>query len=444
MILSTKKESLLLFLGDMVVFYGALVLMFVIRYGTIDKSILEAHLLPFTILFATWYLVYFIAGLYEKHTLLLKQHVPSTILHAQLLSSAIAAVFFYFIPYFGITPKTNLFIHLVLSFLLMLAWRRYLVPRLFSSRSENAFLIGSGREMKELLDEVNGNKRYGLNFVSSIDIARASNLDFKEEILNRVYSEQVTVVVADFKDDNVVPILPHLYNLIFSRIKFIDMHKVYESVFDREPLSLLEYSWFLENISALPRRVHDILKRCMDIVISLVLLVPSVLMSPVITLMIWLDDNGPIFFTHRRVGKNNASIRIYKFRTMSQESDERGKKHVTRVGRYLRAFRIDELPQLWNVLKGELSLIGPRPEIPELVTKYEAEIPYYNVRHLITPGLSGWAQIYHEGHPHHDADVPETKMKLAYDLYYIKNRSLMLDVVIALKTLNTIFTRKGR
>ncbi len=125
--------------------------------------------------------------------------------------------------------------------------------------------------------------------------------------------------------------------------------------------------------------------------------------------------------------------------------EKENENRVTRVGRFLRKARIDELPQLWNVLKGDLSLIGPRPEFQVPVEKYTREIPYYNVRHLIQPGLSGWAQIYHDEHPHHgDPDnIRKTKDKLSYDLYYIQHRSLALDVKIALRTLQTLLSRSG-
>jgi len=431
-----------LFVGDAIVFYTALALTLFIRYGSISPEALEMHLVPFSILFVVWYVVYFIAGLYEKHTLLLKHNIPGVILRAQIVNSAIAAAFFYLIPYFGIAPKTNLFIHLVLSFGLMLLWRKFGVETIMRPRRENAILIGSGSEVRELLNEVNNNSRYGIRFISSIDISKTDSLDFQEEILNRVYSEEVTVIVADFKNDKVAPLLPNLYNLIFSSIKFIDMHKVYEDIFSRVPLSLLEYSWFLENISATPRRVYDILKRSMDIILAIIIGVPSLVLAPLVALAVWLDDRGGSIFMQHRIVKNNKSVPIYKFRTM--HANEQGHMVVTRIGKTLRAFRIDELPQLWNVLKGDLSLIGPRPEMPNLVEQYEDQIPYYNVRHLIKPGLSGWAQIYHEGHPHHEADVLETKIKLSYDLYYIKNRSFMLDVAIALKTLKTVITRAGR
>ena len=141
------------------------------------------------------------------------------------------------------------------------------------------------------------------------------------------------------------------------------------------------------------------------------------------------------------MGKNNAVIKIIKFRSMARNAD--GDNVITRVGRFIRATRIDELPQLWNVVKGDLSLVGPRPELPDLVKVYEKEIPYYKVRHLVTPGLSGWGQIRDYNVPRGTADVDRTRTKLSYDLYYIKNRSFMLDLIIALKTIKTILSRSG-
>jgi len=125
---------------------------------------------------------------------------------------------------------------------------------------------------------------------------------------------------------------------------------------------------------------------------------------------------------------------------------ERGgtKLFVTRVGKFIRSSRLDELPQLWNVIRGDLSLVGPRPELPQLVDIYDKEIPYYNARHLVKPGLSGWAQIYHEAHPHHAVATEDTRDKLSYDLYYIKNRSLALDAKIILQTFQVLLKRVGR
>ena len=151
---------------------------------------------------------------------------------------------------------------------------------------------------------------------------------------------------------------------------------------------------------------------------------------------------GPVFLYQERAGKGNRPIRILKLRTWTLKDDPTGHR-ITPFGKFLRRSRIDELPQLWNVIRGDLSLIGPRPELPELVKVYANEIPYYNMRHLLTSGLSGWAQVHHLKHPHHIADVEETRNKLSYDLYYLKNRSLVLDIKIALKTIKTLISQSG-
>jgi exopolysaccharide biosynthesis polyprenyl glycosylphosphotransferase len=441
MVFSGKKESSLLFLGDLLCFFASLWLMLLVRYQKLpDQEVFLSHLQPFSILFLIWILVFFIAGLYEKHTLLFQSKLPSTIFHAQIANIFLAVMFFYLIPYFGITPKTNLFIYLLISSTLILLWRIWGQKVLGLKLRQNAILIGSGAEIKEIIQEVNNNPRYGLYFISSIDLDEVESLDFRDEVLKTVYGEGVNIIATDLKNEKIEPILPNLYNLIFSKVRFVDMYKVYEDIFDRVPLSLVKYNWFLENISSVHNAAFDLAKRLMDILASLIVGAVSLILYPLIFVMIKLEDGGPIFFVQERVGENNRLIKIFKFRSMREEGERR---QVTKIGSWLRKLRLDELPQLWNVLLGDLSLIGPRPEIPEIAKVYENQIPYYNVRHLIKPGLSGWAQIYHQTPPKFDLDHNETAVKLSYDLYYLKNRSFMLDVKIALKTLKTLLSTKG-
>ena len=227
------------------------------------------------------------------------------------------------------------------------------------------------------------------------------------------------------------------------------MNEIYEDIFNRVPISLLKYNWFLENISTTPHAGYDALKRVMDITIAIILILLSLPLYPLIILAIKLEDGKEIFGYQDRMGRANHMIRILKFRTMlfndNGDWQKQGKiNEVTKVGYFLRKTRLDEFPQLWNVLKGDMSLIGPRPEFPQAVKRYSDEISYYNIRHLIKPGLSGWAQIYQERHPHHGVDTLETTNKLAYDLYYIKNRSFLLDLKIALRTLKTMVSFAGR
>lgn len=442
-----KKEVIILFFGDIFFFVFSLWLSLFVRFAEIpsaDRFI--THLIPFSILFVVWIFVYFIAGLYEKHTLILKSKLPNVIFNAQVVNSIFTIIFFYTVPTFRISPKTILFIYLFISFICTLLWRLYGDLLFGSQEKQSALLIGSGDEMKELLHEVNNNNRYNISFLSSIDIGNVSAINVQEDIITTVYSNEIKIIAIDFSHENTARLLPHLYNLIFSKVRFIDSHRIYEDIFDRIPLSLVTYSWFLENISATQSFTYDFLKRLMDIALSLFLGVVSLAFYPFVFVAIKLDDGGPIFISQERVGKDGKNIKLYKFRSMSRnEVDLVSSKEnkVTAVGNVLRKSRIDELPQLWNVFRGDVSLIGPRPELPSGVAIYDKEIPYYNIRHLIKPGLSGWAQIHQENHPHHGPEVTLTREKLTYDIYYIKNRSFWLDIKIALKTIKALLSRSG-
>lgn len=438
MFVFNKKEPFLLLLGDTVVFIFSLWFSLLLRNLSIpDFDIFSKHIVPFSIIFILWIFVFFIAGLYDKYTTILKDRIPTILVSAQVMNSFLAVLFFYLIPYFGITPKTILFINIVVSILFIYSWRIY--GQIFFSIKNKipAIIVGGGKEIIELEKEVNDNPRSNLKFNFFINLDNISDPDFVREILDLVYKENVSVVVIDLKDPRVDEILPHLYNLIFSGVKFIDIYKVYEDTFDRIPLSLVKYSWFLENISIKKSSGFSFLKRFFDILTSIMLLPFLVVIIPFIFILIKIDDGGKLFFIQERIGKKNKIIKIYKFRTMSNEK-------ITKIGNFLRKTRIDELPQILNVLSGHLSFIGPRPEKPDLVLLYEKEIPYYNIRHLVKPGLSGWAQVYQDNPPKFNVNFDDTKTKLSYDLYYLKNKSIILDLKIALRTIGSILSRSGK
>lgn len=418
-------------------------MLFISYLGMPGKNLIYNHLGAFSILFAVWILVFFIAGLYEKHTILFKRKVSGIVLNAQIVNAFIAVLFFYFIPYFGITPKTNLFIYLIISFILILSWRLYIFPFLGVKKKEQALIIGSGNEMKELIEEVNNNSRYGLSFTSII------NLDENPNLEKGIFEKKgISLIVLDFGNEKVKSILPEIYSLLHSKLQFVDMYQMYEDIFDKTPLSLFRDDYFLSNNSFSSQLTYDIFKRFMDLTISIILGILSLIIYPFVFIAIKINDGGSIFIKQERVGKNNQPITMIKFRTMQREDKgeeilSKSDNKITSVGSVLRKTRVDELPQLWNIFKGDLSLIGPRPELPVLAEKYNEEIQYYNLRHLIEPGLSGWAQIYHDNHPHHGTDTEETRVKLSYDLYYIANRSILLDLKIALRTIMTLLSRSG-
>lgn len=237
-----------------------------------------------------------------------------------------------------------------------------------------------------------------------------------------------------------------LTKLRLKRTPVYHMCDMWESLWSKLPPSLLDGHWFVTN-----SRFQDVnilrIKRLMDGLISILLLIFLFPLLLLVAASIKLDSPGKIFYTQLRTGQNGKPFKVYKFRSMCENAEKGGAKwaalrdnRITRIGYWLRILRIDELPQLWNVLKGEMSLIGPRPERPEFDAKLKDAIPYYELRYLIKPGISGWAQVLYP----YGASVEDSYEKLAYDLYYIKNYSLWLDVVIFFKTIAVVLGGSGR
>jgi exopolysaccharide biosynthesis polyprenyl glycosylphosphotransferase len=444
----SKKEPVLLLIGDLAILFVALWLGLLVRYaGEIPANASYAiHLKAFVYVFIISIISFYVAGLYDRKATLLRSKISYMLFNAQIANAAVAMALFYFIPFFTITPKVNLFIYLGLSFGLLLFWRLQIAPQLAGVRNvERGLILGSGNEIKALQDELNRDSLYNLKIVGIIDVVGKTEQNLREEIKHYIENKNVSVVVIDTKKEQFAPLFSYLYDLFLHNVRFVDLNRMYEELFYAIPTSLVTHGWFLENISLARKGIYDFAKRIMDIVIGSVAGLLSLVVYPFVFVAIKFDDGGSIFIVQERVGQNDALIKTYKFRTMHRNEvdlKKGGDNAVTRVGAFLRKTRIDELPQLWNVVMGDVSLIGPRPELPSGVQLYEAEIPFYAIRHLIKPGLSGWAQIYGD-HPHHGHNVTMTKNKLSYDLYYLKNRSLFLDIQIALKTIKKMLSRSG-
>jgi len=396
-------------------------------------------------LMVVWLTVFYIGGMYEKQTINIRRSAPRIILNTQIVNSVISVLFFYFIPYFGITPKTNLFIYLGVSLALLLLWRVYGYGFFQTKKRREAVLVASSGDAHDLYQEVNGNPRYGIVFSEMIDLNGVNARTLEDRLTPYVAGGKV--IVLEMSHPLAGGILPKVYESVFTGVSCVDISSVYEDVFDRIPASSLTHEWFVQYASR-QKAGYDALKRLMDVAMALILGAASLVVYPFVYLVVLLDDGGPLFITQGRIGQGGRLIRVHKFRTMTADDggdlSKQKDNRLTRIGAFLRRTRIDELPQLWNVLTGDMSMIGPRPELPPYVVLYEKEIPYYRVRHLIKPGLSGWAQMYHKNPPKGAVDTNETANKLSYDLYYIKHRSLWLDIQIALKTLKIFASRSGR
>jgi lipopolysaccharide/colanic/teichoic acid biosynthesis glycosyltransferase len=449
--LNNQNRVLILVIGDILAYLFSLILTLTVRYGEIPtRTLLISHLPSFSILFILFLIVIFSAGLYNKQSTFFRGKIQSLLLKAQIINIFVGIAFFYIAPV-SITPKANLAIFFIISTAVLFLWRIVMFPVFGSSRAQPAILIGNNDDIQDLYDEVNSNMRYSLFFKDRVNSSQ-SHESLASLISEKLQLSKATIIVADLRDKSIESIMPFLYSQAFSGKQIIDASKLYEAIFDRIPLAMIGEKWFVENagLAMGERRVFDFVKRFMDIMIALTLGIVSLLLYPFLCILIRLEDGGTAFIKQKRIGRRNKQIDIIKFRSMTSNdcgsyiaNGGKTQLRVTRIGKFIRLMRLDELPQLWSVIKGDQSLIGPRPELPDLVKIYEKEIPYYHVRHLVKPGLSGWAQIYHHAHPHHAVAVGDTRDKLSYDLYYVKNRSPFLDIRIAFQTAKALLSRQG-
>ncbi len=445
MTIINKKGPIIVGMGDLAVLLVSLWCTLFVRYYAIPSRVLvDNHLIPFGIIFAYSIVIFYVAGLYGRQTFFLSSKTPSAIFQSQIANGLLAVVLFYFSPSFIVSPKTTLLIYLIISSAFLLLWRLSVFPLFSLKRKYKTIVIGRNHELVEMCEELKKSSRSSIECVASLDLDHVSPVDIRAMLVSKIEEGSVSYVVIDMNDEKVQPILPDLYSTIFSNIRYINFHSLYEELFDKIPLSCLRYSWILEHMSSSSTRVYDIVKRAIDIVLSFFVALAFVISFPLVWLLIKSDDRGPAFIVQNRVGKNNKTINIYKYRSMTGSDKgvwlSKKDNRVTRVGKLLRKSRIDELPQVLAVLKGDMSFIGPRPDILALGESLSKQIPYYTVRTLLKPGLSGWAQVNQELPPQ---SLEETKIRLSYDLYYIKNRSLGLDIKIALRTIRTLLSRVG-
>jgi lipopolysaccharide/colanic/teichoic acid biosynthesis glycosyltransferase len=429
----------ILIIGDILLWYTSLYASLAIRSQTFPKSdVLLPHLAVFTPILLVWMVVFLALGLYEKHSAVLKNRLPSTIFQAQIINIAIAAILLYVFPTLDITPKTILFIYLLVSSVLIIAWRIY-APRLFVSSTEPAVIIGTGSEIEEVCRELKKEQGYPMYIVRRIDSETQLEATLKET--------GARIVIANLDSAAPLSMSRTIYrSVMLEQAVFIEFTTVYEEIFKRLPVTTFDERWFVQHIALSSMPTFDFVKRVIDLVTAIPIFLVSLLIYPFVIAAIKLETPGGAFFTHTRVGKNGKLIKIIKFRSMTEHASADGlhkNPQMTKVGAFIRKTRIDELPQLLTVIRGDVSLIGPRPELPKLVEIYEQEIPYYSSRHSVKPGLSGWAQINQKDPPKLAAQVESTAIKLSYDLYYIKNRSLWLDILIALRTVKELALRRG-
>ena len=432
-------RKIFLFLGDISILYLSLLgTVFFGFWGQFNWEILSGHLLPFSILYFFWLIIFYIFGLYDLGAIRIRVVLYPKILGAILCGLGLGMVFFYLVPLFGITPKTNLLLNVLIFGILFLIWRK-LFGLLFSSRFFNniAILGKDSQKIEALTKEIAARPYLGYRLTATFDDGKNLLAKIRDKKINAL------IVAEDFETD--FDLLENLYQCLEARIIFWDWSQAYELFCEKIPTAFLQKKWFLENLKEGEKKFYDKIKRGQDLILATAILVLTLPLWPLIALLIKLGDGGPIIYKQKRIGKDKKLFFLLKFRSMAigAESEtgpvwaKKEDPRVTKVGKWLRRIHIDELPQMINVLRGDINLVGPRPERPEFVEQLEKEIPHYHVRHLIKPGFTGWAQIKFR----YGRSVMDSQEKFQYDLYYLKNRSLILDLGILLKTFQLLFKK---
>jgi len=314
---------------------------------------------------------------------------------------------------------------------------------------ERVYVLGTGERAQRLVQGLRQNPEMGVEIASWTgkmegEVTRDSMAAHLMEVVQKQKVHRVIVATPDRR--GTIP-MQELLQLRMEGVKIEEATTYLEKMSGKIEVENLYPSWLVFGEGFHRSSTFILIRRGISIVISLIGLVLALPLLPLIMLAIRIDSKGPVFYTQTRVGKGGRLFNVVKFRTMRQDAEaangaqwaDKNDPRVTRVGKFLRSSRLDEIPQLWCVLKGDMAFVGPRPERPEFVEWLSKEIPYYGVRHMVRPGVTGWAQIKYK----YGSTVEDAREKLQYDLFYIKNASIGLDLLIVFQTVKTVLLRRG-
>src|ERR1041385_5896365 len=356
-------------------------------------------------------------------------------------------------------PRIGVGAFLLFASILTLFWRIIFI-RLYKSTGQRrrALLIGAGKAGQTLADvyQSSGTRSFNLSGYVDDDSAKVGKricglrvMGSSLHLLNLIEVYQISDLVIAINGEIQGATFQTILDAQERGVEVTRMPILYEEMTGRVPVHHLESDWIIRSFVDELRvsSFYELAKRLLDIFGGLLGILIFAITCPFISLAVLIDSGLPIFFPERRLGRGGLKFNIYKYRTLRQDAEADGEARitlendprVTRVGNFLRKTRLDELPQFWNVVRGEMSLVGPRAERPELVAEYQKQVPFYRARLLVKPGLTGWAQINYD----YVASVTEPSIKIEYDLYYIKHRTFGMDFQIMLRTIGTVLRRTG-
>ena len=448
--MNNDLKKLILLGGDILILYFSLYLTLIIRYwGGYSEKIWSSHFWPFTAIFVIWIIIFYIANLYNLNLAVNNAKFYRLGARSLVIAGLVAIAFFYLTPPIGIAPKTNLFIFIIIFAALFYFWRNFYNWSLKSYLPKaNIGIVGYNNLAAKIIKEFKQKPHlgYNLNFIVDDNYQNLPGVKPIAELEALIKNNKLDTIILLHDPHQSENLRTALFNCLPYRINYVSLPNFYEAITGKIPLDAINQMWFLENLNENGKIWFDRIKQIYDFILALLIAAGTLPCWLIIAVIIKLESPGPVFFIMERMGRNNKIFKLIKFRTMKEENNDRSPTRaqdprITGFGRFLRKTRIDELPQMINILKGEMSFVGPRPERPELAANLEKLIPFYGQRTLSKPGLTGSDQISGE---YHSPSREDSLKKLQYDLFYIKNRSIYLDMSIILKTAATVISRKGR
>ncbi|MEZ5492659.1 MAG: TIGR03013 family PEP-CTERM/XrtA system glycosyltransferase [Gammaproteobacteria bacterium] len=454
---------IVLAIAESLAFFEAVYLAYAIRFQTMDfasPEAMAAELFPKALLFAVANMLGMTAlGLYQQDQFRGRigyAHILSRVLVSLMLVFLALMILFYLAPYFQLGRGVTLLSFLV-SLILVVAIRRlfvlYLGADLVTSR---VLVFGVGRNAASLLIKDDGNLPTSsyriMGFISTPEqqrfVPEEKVIEIGDSLLNLARAHDVTEIVIALDDRNENYPVQHMLDCKLAGINVTDPISFLEREQGKVNLSHLNPSWMVFSDGFRGSKIKTALSRAFDVASSLLILIVTAPILGLVTFLIALEGGfrEPVLYRQQRVGKNGQVFDLLKFRSMRVDAEKNGAQwagqndaRVTRVGSVIRKLRIDELPQIVNILKGDMRLVGPRPERPEFVQQLSQTIDYYQQRHSVKPGLAGWAQLKYP----YGASEKDAYEKLQYDLYYIKNANPVMDFFILLQTLEVVIFGKG-
>lgn len=426
-----QSKRIFLLCGDIVCAVLAFTGMIAIRFSQDFWGYAQIHAQAFLIVFTCWIGIFYIFNLYEDKNIRPTVLTLRQLVLALAVSSAVSISLFYLIPAFSIAPKTNLAITIALFGIFFVLWRRLAHTILSEFFFDKTGILGTRPEALQIYKTCSERSHVGIWAVCITN-------DLSELLEQKNIHKITRVIIArDITTEE-------LHILAKNGLTGIPLLDVYELLFEKIPTNLVTDELAITILGREKTLSYQILSRLLDISVSMVVLILTLPITILTAIIILVQDGLPVLYTQTRVSKNNRPFIFYKFRSMIKNAESTTgavwaqirDPRITRFGQTLRTLHIDEIPQLWNVLRGDQSLVGPRSERPEFVSKLEEEIPYYFLRHTVKPGFTGWAQIKYR----YARTIDESREKFEYDLYYLKNRNFIMDTGIILKTVQIIFT----